>query len=436
MTNLERVHYFFRDFESPAHFIDWNYLYSVAACLGRKVHLQEIDVGIFPNIYPIIVGPPGIGKSFPTNIVCKTLASLTEVGKDGKTPVKLVSITPTCVTLEALYDFIEGSTRAVKTKHGNPEFYHHASVAFALGDEMGLLFKKKDSTSDIVSFLIAGYDCGKFEYVTKKSGKAEIQNMCVNFLGCCTPAWIAKSMTSDMIGEGFTSRCIFLWGDQERQITTRIKISPEQTAALDSVKKHYRNLAKLQGQVTETDEAFKFLDEWYHDFKANKRRVNTDSKLDFYYSRKKLHLQKVAMLLHFSEHLTMELGVESYRKALSWLNRAELDMHKALSISTRNPLAAIADKILKLLHVDGCVKWPTILAKNFDGGNVGEIRDALKFLTETQQIAGNDKDGYIIVPPPPPVIFSEQDYSSDDSGDLGPSCPAQEPSPVQSLVSV
>jgi hypothetical protein len=395
MSNLERVHHYFRDFESPAHFITWPFLFMVASCLGRKVHLQELNVGIFPNIYPIIVGPPGVGKSFPTNIMTKVLASLTEIARDGKTPQATVCITPSCVTLEALYDFIEAATRAVEAPPKSGKFYHHASVSFALGDEMGLLFKNKDATNDLISFLIAGFDCGSFDYKTKKSGSATIKNMCINFLGCCTPTWMARSMSSDMIGEGFASRCIFIWGEEERQITTRIHISPDQVAAMEDLKKHFANLAKLQGQVTETDEAFKFFDDWYHDFKRNKIRINHDKKLDYYYKRKKLLMQKIAMLVHFSERYDLVLTVDDYKNALMLLNGAELDMHKALSMSTRNPLAAIAEQIKKVIYSHKLASSNRILAECFDGGNHDEIEAAKKYLVDTQQIELTT-GGYVI----------------------------------------
>lgn len=385
MTNVEKVHFYFKDFESPTHFISWDYLYMVASCLGRRVWLQDPAVAIYPNIYVIIVGPPAVGKSLPANILTKILAGLVEM-KDNNTPVPLVNITPTCVTLEALYDFIAQSTRAFKVKEGS--YYYHASVSFALGDEIGLLFKSKETTNDLVSFLIAGFDCGEFTYKTKKSGDAKIKNMCVNFLGCCTPTWITRSLTSDIIGEGFTSRCIFLWGDKKRQITTRLRISPEQCTAMEEVKKHFRNLAHIQGQLTETDEAFKFLDEWYHKSQAAEyKRVNADKKLDYYYDRKKVLMQKLAILCHFSEpNYNMTITLQDYKNAAALLTAAEMDMHKALAVATRNPLATVAEHIKKILAVKKIATSSQILAEAFDGGNRQEIEDAKSFLLETQQI--------------------------------------------------
>lgn len=394
MTNLERVLYYFKDLESPEHFIVWDYLYMVASCLGRKVCFQQSDFGVYPNLYLIIVGPPAVGKSLPANRLSKLLGSLTEPSKDGKSLQPMVQISPDCVTLESLYDFIESATRAIKTKHGNPEYYNHASVSFALGDEIGLLFKQKETTHDLVMFLIKGYECGDFKYHTKGHGKNEIKNMCINFLGCCTPTWITKTLTSDLIGEGFTSRAIFLWGDKRRQRTTIINLEPSQIAAMEEVKKHFRNLARLQDTVTMTDEAYKYLDRWVQEENED-TRINKDKRLEYYYGRKKIHLIKMAMLVHFSERLDMVLTLDDFKAAMKLLNTAEMDMHKALAVSTRNPLAAIAEQILKVIYINGTASGNKILAQCFDGGNAAEINEATKYLMDTMQIEGTEK-GYRI----------------------------------------
>lgn len=385
----------------------------VATCLGRKVNFQQSDFGVYPNLYLIVVGPPAIGKSLPANRLMKILGSLTEEHNGHLRP--LVNITPDCVTLESLYEYIEGSVRAIKTKHGNPEFYQHCSVSFALGDEIGLLFKQKETTHDLVLFLIKGYDCGDFKYHTKKSGKNEIKNMCVNFFGCCTPTWITKSLSSDVIGEGFTSRAIFLWGDKKRQKTTIISISPEQIAAMEPVKQHFRNLSKLQGDIGLTNEAFKFLDKWVQE-DCEDKRINHDKKLDYYYGRKKIHLIKTAMLCHFAERLDMTLDVWDFKNALALLNAAEMDMHKALAVATRNPLSALAEQIKKLIYQEGKpLSSNMILASVFDGGNKGEIEEAKMFLQETGQIKLTPL-GYIL---------NEKEPSEPSGGSEGPAaaCP-------------
>src|SRR4051812_5468753 len=81
-TNLEKVLYYFQDYESPEHFLIWNYLYAVASCLGRKVFFQEGEP-IFPNIFVIPVGDPGIGKSMPAKRFASIISSLMKKSKSS-----------------------------------------------------------------------------------------------------------------------------------------------------------------------------------------------------------------------------------------------------------------------------------------------------------------------------------------------------------------
>lgn len=378
MTNHEKLMEYFRDYESPRHFLTWDWLYMISSCLGRKVWFQT-GAPVFPNIYVVIVGPPAVGKSMPARKLGDALAKLTKIEPDGKIK-DLVNIVPECVTLEKLYDVIEKSTDVVPP---NPETkakpYVHASVSFLLAEEMGLLFKKNDKMSDLILFLNAGYDCtSKFRYETKRNGSNIINNMCVSFFGCCTTDWIARNISSSVIDDGWSSRVFFIYGDTRHQLTSFYKFSPDQDQYLNDLKKHCEKIAKISGEVTFSKEAEDYFHEWYQN-RQTKERINKDPKLDNYYSRKKLHIWKLAMLLHFSEHTDMVITLEDMIGAFKIAADAEMNMHKALASINTNPVARLAESIVaSIKSSQQGMTWVEIIHRHFNDVQVGGMNSLME----------------------------------------------------------
>jgi hypothetical protein len=392
MTNFEKVHFYFRDYESPEHFIDWGFLFAIGSCLGRKVWFQGGEP-FFPNEQIIIVGPPGVGKSLPSRKLMDLVKSLYKEIAGTKILEPLVKVAPTCVTLEKLYEHLEKCGTAISKDITGSKPYFHSSLSFMLSDEMGLLFKPGPAAQNLTLFLNAGYDCtSKFEYETKRSGENRITNLCVNFFGCATPEWIESNIDSNVIGNGWSSRVLWIYGEEKRKLTTFYKFTSEQDSYLEEIKKHFRAVAELYGEVFMTPECLDFYDKWYQQDPA-KLRINHDTKLDSYYSRKRAHTIKVAMLCHFAEKTTMLIELEDFKKALKILATAEMSMHQALASVNVNPTSKLAVDILRYIKQQELSnqQGPTtaeIIGEMFNKAQRGleSIEEARSYLNMTEQI--------------------------------------------------
>lgn len=348
LTNLDKVHYCFSEFESPEHFITAGYLFCISSCLGRKVWLQE-GIPIFPNEQWALIGPASVGKTLHSSILLDLVRSLMEVNPGTKALEPLVAVAPQSVTLEKLYEKLERCGTAIGKDVTGDKPYFHSSLSFMLEGEMGDLFKPGPAAQTLTLFLNKGYDCAStFDYETKRSGENHVKNLCVNFYGCATPDWIEKNLDSSVIGNGWASRVLWLYAEEKRQRTTFLKFTAEHMAMFEDIKKHFRNVAKVFGEVKMSPEFVEYFDNWYRkDFK----RINHDVKLDAYYGRKKLHALKLAMAFHFAEKTTKVLELDCLLKAFEYLNPCELNMHKALASMNQNPLAVLAQEMLRLLTV-------------------------------------------------------------------------------------
>lgn len=390
MTNIEKLLFYFRDQESPIQFLIWDYLYMVSSCLGRKVWFQK-NAPVYPNIYVVIVGPPAVGKTMPAKILGDALRGImvekTSVSGE-KYLTEMVKVAPQCVTLERLYEILARSVESFKYMD-KPKI--HSSMSFILADEMGLLFKNADQIKNLTNFLNAGYDCmNKFEYETKHGAPNIITNMCVSFFGCCTPAWISKNLDPSSIDEGWASRIFFIYGDKKRQLTTYYEYSPEQLVALDDLKKHFRAIAAVAGEVTFSDEARAYFDQWYQN-ESEGGRINRDPRMDHYYSRKRIHTWKLAMLAHFAEKTDLVVTLQDMKQAFKWLAEAEVDMHKALASVNSNPVSRLAEEIVRQVMGAGKGKITPrieIIHKQFSNspGGLPAIEEAIRFLKMTEKV--------------------------------------------------
>lgn len=389
MTNLEKIHNYFRDYESPEQFITVGALFAIASCLGRKVFFQKGEP-IFPNEQIVVVAPPGIGKSLPSRKLMGAVRSLYKETPGSKVLEPMVNIAPACTTLEQLYDILERCGTAIGkdiTKTDKP--YFHSSLSFILADEMGLLFKPGPQSGNLTLFLNAGYDCtDKFDYETKRSGKNHVTNLCVNFFGCCTPDWVERNLDSSVIGNGWSSRVLFIYGEETRQLTTFLEFTEEQEKLFAEVKQHFREIASLYGEVVMTPECREFYHQWYQS-NPKQKRINQDSKLDDYYSRVRLHTLKLAMLFHFLEKKTLVLELEDFQLALKHRAEWELNMHKALASVNVNPLAKTATDILRFIQSkpDGAT-IADIIGEMFDRCPTGMkgIEEAKDYLNQSGKI--------------------------------------------------
>ena len=62
MTNWDRWQLRLREVTSPQSFIDFGFVYLVSSYLQRRVWTNADHQKLFPNVYIILVGDPGIGK--------------------------------------------------------------------------------------------------------------------------------------------------------------------------------------------------------------------------------------------------------------------------------------------------------------------------------------------------------------------------------------
>jgi len=248
-------------------------------------------------------------------------------------------------------------------------------------------------TNDTINYLLGLYDCPfDYEYVTKTNGKDRVRKGCLNLIAGTTPSFMQSTFDEKLMDEGFASRTFYIYAMRNRKNQFWIPpLTTEQESFKLELLDHIKKLTELYGQIKISPETAKFLDEWWDDTEQNRhKRANKSLKLVPYYARKNIHVQKIAMALHFSDSTEMEIPLETFKKAITVLDSEEKMMHLALTLEGTNALSKVARKLLEML-TNGEKDYVNLHAETFEIIDRKGLDECLEFLSLTNQITSESK---------------------------------------------
>lgn len=439
MTNEERWYYLMKDVESPEVYLKMGFYVLITSALQRRVWIPFGTNSLYPCMFVVFVGPPSVGKGrVITQVISllkapkrlsanrtankvsdflaenakkkemsqEELADLVDLAKKEMETVtdessQLFVTLPDSTSMRNLTSCVAKAFRTAKYKivdaNGKlvEKIYGHSSAAFLL-EELSDLFKDTKETKDVCRFLTRAWDCGDYKHETYHSGKDEIKLMCVNLLAGTTIDGMKDFFASKILNEGFSSRALFVWADKNRfyKWKTGVLDAKQQQCRHELIQYLYK-LSELCGEVKLSPGADTFMQNWYeNESMLPQHRVNHNYKLEHYYGRKKMHVLKLAMAIHFSESTSMILSLDSIKKAFLFLDEIERSMHIALSTRGRNELHPLGGIIAHYLRKYGR-KSANELYKEFaeDLKDRQELNTLLNFLLETKQIVSVNTGG-------------------------------------------
>lgn len=323
--------------ESPDNYHIWCCLSLVASCLQRKVYLDMGYFNIYPNLYIVLVGPPGkCRKGISIAASTGLVADMTDV-----------KVSADSITREALIRAIKTSEQSTE-RDGKP--YIHSSLTI-ISKELSVFLGS--GNHDLLSLLTDLYDDhDRWEYRTKNSGVDTIYNLWLNMLAASTPSWLVGSIPLTAIGGGFTSRVIFVVEDDVRRKNPRPSLTDKEIELKEHLKDDLERISMLNGKMILTDEAKKYYDNWY----LNNNTKIEDSRFWGYAERKHVHLLKVAMVLSACTGDTKEITHVHIKDALGLLDIIEGNMVRAFGAAGRSPVAMDIDEILNAIKVAGTIE--------------------------------------------------------------------------------
>lgn len=361
--------------ESPEDFHLWVGISCIAGALRRRVFFNMGYFILYPNLYIVLVSPPGR---------CKKSTSM-RIGREPLSNVVGIEISPDSTTRERLIQDLSGSY-----KDGQSALTAHSTEFASLLTSSGM---------DMVVFLTDIYDSpGTWVHKTKSTGTNTIKSPFLNLLGATTPDWISRAMPLDTIGVGLTSRIIFVFHDTPRVRSAIPKLTEEQKLLGQMLANDLNVISTLSGEFTweggEEGPVFKYYDDWYRAHVQNPNPTG-DPRLNGYFERKPMHILKLAMVVCASRSDELVFHMKDIEDAISLLERIEPRMSQVFSGVGKNPLHADRETILAtIMQTDGGVTEGQLLEKfgySLRRDELLEVLDTLRIIGAIHQDPASKK---------------------------------------------
>jgi hypothetical protein len=200
---------------------------------------------------------------------------------------------------------------------------------------------------------------GRFESKVKNSKSVQIMNPTINILGGNTPTGFSAALPIEILGQGFFSRTLMIFGERPRaKITWPEPPDAAHTAELLSQLREIKLHAISAGSITLSQSAKDLLDVIYKSWKDL-----DDARFESYSNRRFTHLLKLCMITA-AMRLSSKIEPEDVVYANTVLSYAEHFMPKALGEFGKAKHADVAHKVLQALELNQSVMSITQLWKS------------------------------------------------------------------------
>ena len=367
---LHALAHYVEETESPRNFWAWSGIFCIAAAMQRKTWLPYGMNPLYPNLYIMIVAPPGrCRKGSPVGLAKKFLED-----KGIQIPV-----------------FVDSPTKRALTKHLDEL---GGSCVFHIRDPKGQRLPKAQSplalvSKELSSFLAVDakgmieiltdlYDNHEvWEYKTSEKGTDKLYGPILNCLFASTPTWIANNLPDEAIGGGFTSRFLIVAGTEKYKFVPRPPI-PDQ--------KLYNQLISDLGQISHLVGEFSWgvgsedlFDSWYQTIEGKVKKTH-DERLHAYLERIHIIALKTAMCLHVAYSNELVIEETDLKRAIALCEQVLDEAPIAFGGLGRSPTAVATQDIIKQLRVLRKVSWGELFRLNYHNVKKSDFNEILEGL--------------------------------------------------------
>jgi hypothetical protein len=244
------------DTEVPKVYFKWASIALVASSLANRVWVSKRvgarDVRVWPNLYILLLGPSGNGKS----MACDASLSIMRQADYAER----LNLYPGKITAPAMYDEMRPGVP------GSKGFKPWRSLIWLVNDELANDVGNKEHADLLIKSLTEMYTCHPFIDSTRTNGTVKLDYpYIVNWFACTTAEWLVKTLDRDAILGGFFARVITIRADYTgKRIFEGVqpKNHAEQEAWLVQQVGGY---LKIEGEFKRTIEAREREERWYNE---------------------------------------------------------------------------------------------------------------------------------------------------------------------------
>ncbi len=305
--------------DTPDLFRQWSAIALVAGALERRVWTSVGHRGgqprlAFPNLYTLLIAPPGVGK-----YIVEDIRDLWAAVNEPDSNRGAFKVAPSNLTKASMIDRLAKSTQTRLPPNGPPVEYNSLLVA---AEELGIFLPAYDL--EFIGVLNGVYNNPTVYSEERRHGPSRevvIPYPQLNILGGVQPGWLASVFPDEAWGMGLTSRMIMIYSSEghKRNLFEEGEDHPVTRARIIA---RLSTLSQLYGEVQWTEEARQRIVSWHL---ADGPPTPQHSKLEHYCRRRSLHAIKLAVTSSVSR--TGRVGtidLLDINRAIEWLLAAEV----------------------------------------------------------------------------------------------------------------
>lgn len=354
-------------------------LWSAIACVGgaleRRVWARAGDYVIFPNLYVMLVAPPGTGKHIIEDV--RELWSSTSSG--GGAPK--FQVAPDSVSRASLIDAIKSAgTSFTFSKSKPPVRYHSLLVA---SEEFEVILPSYDAP--FISILNKIWNNDPFHRETRRHGPAidvRIENPQLNILAGATPSYFTAHFPEEAWATGLIRRIVLVYAEKPPFVDIFQKGPPREHSRA-TLLQQLLQMSTLWGEATWEPAAFASIRDWANSSGENVGGppVPTHSKLAYYCRSRTMLAVKLSLISAVARSGLPQITLADTERGVKWLLDAERLMPDIFRAMTGKSDAQIIEE----LHYYLQSAWISNKQKPIIGA---KIREFLSYRVTHEKVEG------------------------------------------------
>jgi len=300
--------------------------------LEQKVWLSTSSP-IYPNLYTLLTGHPGTGK---TRTIRAAKALLDEIPE--------FKFAPNSFSWASLVDAMVRAKRTLICLPDPPIEYNCLTI---VADEIGTFLHKYER--EMCDGISAFYDPVPYGHERRGNDvRIKIKSPQLNLICGLTPSTMMDVIPESAWGQGLMSRCIMIFSDEHLLGDDFEKITRE---VPNDLVHDLRSINSLVGEFKVTEDYRKLVYAWREAGECIPGvPIPSHPKLLHYNSRRRVNLYKLSMIASIDKSDVLILDRECFNIAKGWLVEAEANMPEIFKAGAQGADGKVMEEVLHFIQ--------------------------------------------------------------------------------------